>query len=226
MIDRLRAEFNKLADRVDELSLRERAIIFVGVLVVMYIATMQLVIHPLTDQRTRLQTQLKAKRDQIQSAELQIQAMLGGEAYTADANKKARIDGLREQIKAVEVELSKTTSGLVQPKEMARLVDRFLADRRGLQVVKIENLRPEPLLSGEARAEGGAEKTAASIYKHGMRVELRGTYIDMLMYLKALEQLPWKVFWGQVTFQSEQYPTSKMTLVIYTLSTREGWIGI
>ena len=64
------------------------------------------------------------------------------------------------------------------------------------------------------------------VYKHGMRVELRGGYMDILRYLKSLEALPWKVFWGQAVLKTEKYPDSRLDLLIYTLSTHEGWIGL
>lgn len=233
-MERLRIELRKLIDRIDELSLRERALVFVGVLAVMYIGTMQLVIQPLTDQRVRLDNELKAKRAQIQTVEGQIQAMLGGDVISADVTKRARLESLREQLKALDADMSRTTSGLVTPKDMGRLVERFLAGKRGLRVVKVESLPPEPLLQESVKAAVAAVLNSAVgssapdplIYKHGMRIELRGSYLDMLGYLKGLEELPWKVFWGKVTMKSEQYPVSRMTLVIYTLSTREGWIAI
>jgi MSHA biogenesis protein MshJ len=217
MIEPLLAQWRKLGDRIDELSLRERALVFLVILGAMYFGAMQFVIQPLIDQRARLSQQLDSRHKQTQAMEQQIQAMLTGEAHGADAAKRARLEALRGQVKNMEAELGRTTSGLVTPKEMARLVERFLAGRHGLEVLKVESLAPESV------AQDGR---AALIYKHGMRIELRGTYLDMVRYLKGLESLPWKVFWGQVTLESERYPISRLTLVIYTLSTREGWIGI
>jgi MSHA biogenesis protein MshJ len=233
-MDALRAQLRKLIERIDELSLRERAFIFLGVLAVMYFATMQLVIQPLTAQRVRLDNELKAKRMQIQATENQIQGMLGGDVIGADPTKRARLESLREQLKALDADMNRSTAGLVAPKEMGRLVERFLAGKQGLEVVKMESLKPEPLLTESAKSAvaaivnplAGVSASDALIYKHGMRIELRGSYLDMLAYLRGLEQLPWKVFWGQVELKSEEYPVSRMTLVIYTLSTREGWIAI
>ncbi len=227
-MNRLRIELRKLMDRIDEFSLRERALIFLGVLGLMYFGAMQLVIQPLGQQRTRLEQELKSKRDQIQTTEKQIQAMLTGDVQDADGTKRARLETLRGQMKTMEAELGKTTSGLVTPKEMARMVEAFLASKRGLEVVKVENLPPEPVGADgtTANAAPGTPAPAALLYRHGLRIELRGSYLDMVRYLKGLEAQPWKVFWGQVSFQTEKYPVSKLTLVIYTLSTREGWIGI
>jgi MSHA biogenesis protein MshJ len=230
MMQPLFAALRKQMDRVDELALRERALLFVGILGVMYIGTMQLVIQPLSAQRSRLEQELKGKHEQTQAAERQIQAMLGGGFAEADADRRARIVSLQAQLRELDAELGKTTSGLVTPKEMARLVEQFLAARRGLQVIKVESLPAEPLLGESvkaltAAATGATPSAEALIYKHGLRIELRGAYLDMLAYLRGLEALPWRVFWGEVALDSEQYPVSRLTLVIYTLSTREGGIG-
>ncbi len=233
-MSRLRIELRKLMDRMDELSLRERGMVFLGVLALMYIGTVHLVIQPLTQQRARLEQELKTKRDQIQSVERQIQALLTGDTNEGDAGKRAHLAALREQANTLDAELGKTTSGLVTPKDMARLTDQYLSRKRGLAVIKVESLPAEPLLleapkvapPGGAGAVANAPIAGAQLYKHGMRIELRGSYLDMLGYLQGLEAMPWKVFWGQALLQTETYPVSKLTLVIYTLSTKEGWIGI
>ena len=225
----LRAQLRKLMERIDELSLRERAMVFLGVLGVLYVGAVQLVIQPLSAQRTRLETELKGKHDQIQTTERMIQAMLTGDAQDADAQKRAQRDALRAQLKAFDAELGKTTSGLVSPQEMARLLQQFLARKRSLQIVRVESLPAEPLAIATTGAvpnrAGPAVRDDSGLYKRGTRIEVRGNYDELLGYLKDMEALPWKVFWGQVTLQTEQYPISKLTLVIYTLSTQESWIG-
>jgi MSHA biogenesis protein MshJ len=64
------------------------------------------------------------------------------------------------------------------------------------------------------------------VYKHGMNIEVTGGYLDILHYLKSLEALPWKVFWGKVSLKTENHPDSRVSLLIYTLSTHEAWIGL
>ena len=232
MIESLKQRFMKLADRVDAMALRERGLIFVAVLIVLYVVAVNVVFEPMRAEQSRLDSQLKSKHDQIAALEKQIQAARGGRLDDPDAAKRARLAALQEQMKSLDATFARTTANLVSPKEMARLVEQVLARNHGLQVVKVESLRPAPL--GEpAAAKPGETKPAAAtpefqarIYKHGLRIEMKGTYLDMLNYLQALERLPWKVFWGQVALETETYPVSKLTLVIYTLSTGEGWIAM
>lgn len=225
MIDALKARALELRDRVDAFSLRERAMIFIAVMVVLYLVAFNLVFGPLRAEQARMDAQLKAKRDQVQSIETQIQNLVGGPAQDVNGSNRAKLASLQQQLKELDAAMDQMTAGVVSPKEMAKLVERMLMQNRGLELVKLENLPPAPI--AENKTDGNAAATAdAQIYKHGMRIELRGSYFDIVTYLKALEALPWKVFWGEVTLETEKYPSSKVTLVIYTLSRYPGWIGV
>jgi MSHA biogenesis protein MshJ len=145
-----------------------------------------------------------------------------GGAPDASSPAGSRLVMLRQQLKGLDDTLAQTTTGLVSPKEMARLVEQVLSRNRRLTVVKVESLPATPLVDVAAGATAGQ----AGVYKHGMRIELRGNYLDILAYLKALESLSWRVFWGQASLQSDGQSASRFTLQIYTLSTHESWIGI
>jgi MSHA biogenesis protein MshJ len=222
-VEKPKALFKKYADRIDALSLRERAIVFVAVLVALYGVAANLLFPPLFAEEDRLKKQLAAKRAQIQSFEGQIQAALAKSAEDPDAPNRARAAQLEAQVRALDESLGAMTARLVSPRDMARVVEQMLLKNRRLEIVRIESLPPEPLQPLSAAKEPHAGATA---YRHGMRIELRGNYLDVLGYLRDLEALPWKVFWGQITLKVAQYPVSNVTLQIYTLSTRPGWIAL
>lgn len=224
MIDKLKVQFATLSDRIDALSLRERAMVFIAVMVVLYLVATSLVFGPLRTDHARIQQDLKAKRDQVQQVELQMQALVSSGVGDINAQNTAKIAALKQQLQELDAAMDSMTSGVVPPKEMAKLVERMLSQNRSLELVKMENLPPAPLSDGKSAT---AQATPdVHIYKHGMRVQLRGRYVDVVNYLKSLEALPWKVFWGEVSLETEKYPSSKVTFVIYTLSRHPGWIGV
>jgi MSHA biogenesis protein MshJ len=223
--DDLKTHVKGVIDRIDAMSLRERALIFVTTLVAVYFIAVNLLFVPVNAEKDRLQKQLDQTREENRMMDAQIQSLLAGGAHDADADKRARIAALQQDLRQMDTALAKTTSGLVPPKEMARLVEQMLLKNHGLQVLSVESLPAAPLLDGgsEANPNSAAEPM---IYKHGMRIELKGRYLDILRYLKSLEALPWRVFWGEVSLKTEQYPEAHLSLLIYTLSTHEGWIGL
>ncbi|HLD13255.1 MAG TPA: hypothetical protein VJB18_00900 [Burkholderiales bacterium] len=224
MMEQLWVLFKKYTDRINGLSLRERGVIFVAILVVIYGVAANFMFPPLNVEQTRLTKQLTDKRAQIQAFDAQIQAALTRSAVDPDAGNRAKRVQLEAQLKALDKSLATVTARLVPPKEMARMVEQILLKNRRLEVVRIGSLTPEPLQQLASAATGrGAGLTA---YRQGMHIELRGNYLDILAYLRELEVLPWKMFWGQVSLKVEQYPVSYVTLRIYTLSTQPGWIAI
>ncbi len=219
----LKTQLKKLTDRIDAMSLRERALIFVTVLVVVYFVAVNLLFVPVNVEKDRLQKQVDQLRQENRMMDTQIQNMLTGGAHNQDADKRAKIAALRADLSQMDATLSKTTSGLVSPQEMTRLVEQMLLKNHGLQVLKVESLPAAPLLEGNADANTAG---TPMIYKHGMRIELKGGYLDILRYLKSLEALPWRVFWGEASLKTDKYPDAQLSLLIYTLSTHEGWIGL
>ena len=221
-LEDLKTQFKGFTDRIDAMSLRERGLIFVTLLVAMYFVAVNMLFGPVNADKDRLQKQVNQLHEETRLLELQVQGMVSGGEKNPEAAKRKKIASLQENLKTMEVALSRVTAGLVPPKEMTKLVEQMLLKNRGLEVIKVESLPSTSLLKGVA--EGGSD--GSMVYKHGMRIELKGNYLDILRYLRFLEGLEWKVFWGQVTLQTEKHPVSKVNLLIYTLSTHQGWIGL
>lgn len=233
MNPKLRQSFKQFLERIDALSLRERAFLFVGVLAVIYLIVANVVFPTLFGDLTRLQKELNAKRDQTRAVQTQIEKIASERGRDPNEISRKRLAELRQELHEREGALAGVVRGVVSPRDMARMVEQMLQRNRALTVVSVENLPPTPLLAdgGEARPSAGATPAAApasasGMYKHGLRIQLSGQYPDILRYLGALETLPWKVFWGEVQLQTEKYPVSRVTLVIYTLSLDEAWIGV
>lgn len=229
MIGSLLSQIRKYMERLNALSLRERGIIFAAVMVALYSIAANVMFPPLNAEQARLKKELATKRAQIQTFETQIQAALARSAQDPDAANRAKLADLEKQLKSTEESLSAITSRLVPPKEMTQVVEQILARNRRLEVIRIESLPAEILRQTADESRQGSTKgpvKALTAYRHGMRIELKGAYLDVLAYLHELEELPWKVFWGQISLQTEQYPVSRVVLHIYTLSTREGVIAL
>jgi MSHA biogenesis protein MshJ len=245
MSDSLKFGYKRLAERLDKMTLRERVLIFTACVVGIVFVLGQLLIVPRWDEQRRLQAELQVKRTQIQAMQAERQQTAQSDERNLDEENKARLTALNARLQSLDPGLAGVTRALVSPKEMARLLEDVLHQNTALQVVRVESLTPEPLVERADPQTAGSEAAPAApdaapvdatnppavaaftgFYKHGMRVEVRGRYADIVNYLHALEGLRWKVFWGQVNLETETYPISHLTLVVYTLSLRQSWIGI
>jgi MSHA biogenesis protein MshJ len=225
-MDELKARLKTLADRIDVLSVRERGLIFFAVMVVLYLIAYSVVFAPLRAEQIRLDKDLSAKREQIRVSDQQVSGMFSHDGQDANSANRAKLAALNERIRSLDGEMDEMTAGVVPPKEMAKLVEEMLTRNKNLELVKLEALPPKPLNGDDAKPQSDNGNAGVTVYRHGMRVEFKGRYFDIVNYLKSLEGLRWKMYWGEVSLEADKYPMSKVTLVIYTLSRYPGWIGV
>src|SRR3990167_6544457 len=123
--DDLKNQLRGWAGRIDAMSIRERALIFITVLVALYFLAVNVLFGPLNAQKDRLQQQVDLKRQETQALEAQIQAMVATGGEGPEAVKRKKLEALRENLKTMDAGLVHVTAGLVPPKEMARKSTRL-----------------------------------------------------------------------------------------------------
>jgi MSHA biogenesis protein MshJ len=226
----LRVSLNNIAERIDAFNLRERGFIFVAIMAVLFLVADNLLFPPLRAEQKKLEQAVAAKLAQNRTLSAQIEQFIKERGSDPNVVTRYRIADLRKQLGAMEGSMTEITRGLVAPKEMIRLVREVLVRNRPLRVMRLQNLPPEPLVA-QGESQSGQQTGASSAkprpvaYRHGMQIEVQGTYPEIVRYLRALEALRWKVFWDKVRLEAEHYPVSRLTLVIYTLSLDKAWIG-
>jgi MSHA biogenesis protein MshJ len=230
MPQRLKAAWSPAATRIDAMTLRERAIIFVTLLAGLFLFANSFLFTKLVNERTQLERGNQARLTEIKAVNAQI-VRIGEDANRdPDEINRRRIGELRGRLEQAEIAAKDITRGLVSPREMARLMQDMLARHGGLELVHLENLTPEPLTPAPAATNDkkapAVEPAGQGLYRHGLRVTLRGRYIDVVRYLRAVEALSWKVLWSEVKLETEEYPVSRVTITIYTLSIDKTWIGV
>jgi MSHA biogenesis protein MshJ len=220
---------------LDQRAPRERLLILVAALSVVVFFLYLFVVAPQQNEQQRLRERAVSIKEQTESVRKQVREIEQTYGRAIDETGTAQIEALRAQLKAADPALAEVARSLVSPKEMADLVEQVLRQNRALELVSIENLPVSPL--GDAPPVDPAAQVPVTdepatidagtgFYKHGLVIEVRGRYTEIVGYLRTLENLPWKVFWGQVTLVAEDYPISRARLVVYTLSLNPKWIGI
>ena len=64
------------------------------------------------------------------------------------------------------------------------------------------------------------------LYRHGLRIEFEGGYLQTLAYLHALESLDSRFLWRALEFDMQRYPLARVSMTVYSLSLDDAWIGI
>jgi len=224
----MKEKFTQWLARIDALSLRERGLLLFVVVFVIYLAWDNLLIGSLDSNRKQLTAQIKDRQGQTATVEAQIQGTLRAHSLDPDHENRERLKQLKSELLALDTQLKDMMLGLIEPRQMSKVLEGVLRRDTELRLIRIESLPPRPLINGDTKGRGeqGKNSQLAGVYRHGLVIEFEGTYLDTLRYLKVLEGLPWQFYWDNVELQVGNYPDAHVVVTVYTLSLKEGWIGV
>jgi MSHA biogenesis protein MshJ len=236
----MKQRWQVLAARIDALSQRERVMVFVAVLATLALAAQFIVFGPLQRKQDALRTQLAQQKTMIAATNAEIVRKLELARQDPDGPLRARLQAVRGETERLSADLRAMQRGLVSPERIAPLLESILRANGRLKLVGVRTLPVDPLSSivdaGEkakgmpaatpAAAAPAAVKGPELLFRHGVELTARGSYLDMVDYMAALEALPTQLFWGRAQLDVEEYPTVRLTLTLYTLSLDEKWMKL
>lgn len=218
----LSASWRRLDNRFLALSTRERVLVLVAVLAMLIAAAQFLFFGPLQQQRKteqEMQVDIQRRYEQLENELAQLQAW---QSKQEDGSQLATV---QQQLDSIDQQIGQLSQRMVPPEQMTALLQQLLAREQGMQVLALEKL-PLTAAGDENSDEANAETSAdLPLYRHRIRLSLRGSYFDSLRYLQAMEALPWTVYWDSLDYQVEDYPQGVLTIEIATLGQEKGWLG-
>lgn len=218
----LSASWRRLDNRFLALSTRERVLVLVAVLAMLIAAAQFLFFGPLQQQRKteqEMQVDIQRRYEQLENELAQLQAW---QSKQEDGSQLATV---QQQLDSIDQQIGQLSQRMVPPEQMTALLQQLLAREQGMQVLALEKL-PLTAAGDENSDEANAETSNdLPLYRHRIRLSLRGSYFDSLRYLQAMEALPWTVYWDSLDYQVEDYPQGVLTIEIATLGQEKGWLG-
>jgi MSHA biogenesis protein MshJ len=219
------------AARIDAMSQRERIMSFAASAAVLVFIVHTGVLGPLLRKQELLRTQVIQQQNNIAGINEQITQKLQEAGADPDAPVRARLAAVRDESGRLGDSLRAMQKGLVAPERVAPLLESILRANGRLKMVSVRTLPVEPLSAIGAKKEGDAGAPAKTtkrdlLFRHGVELTVRGSYLDMVDYMTALESLPTQLFWGKAQLEVEDYPSVRLTLTLYTLSLDEKWMKL
>jgi len=225
----LTSKLRPLIERIDQLSLRERALIFGGGVALIYVAWQALLMDPVTLRARAAEQRLVEVRHRGQVADEAGLAATQDPAIAAVSRNRALADRLR----TVDSELASAAEGYVAPEKMTELVRGLLAGQQGLRLVSLRNLPAESLSrpagsATDAAPPAGNAPTPADRgpFLHPVEVVVEGDYLSIVNYVHELEKLPWRIHWQRLEMLAGDYPSTRVRIVIGALSLSRDWMAV
>jgi len=218
------ASIKDLLNWYESRPLRERAMLLVCLLVVLFFIWDTLVMSQLDLRKKNLQSQAKQLRSEISQLEARQQIAEGRKGFDPDRENRLKLEALQAQLTNNRQQLESNIDSLISPQDMAQLLEDLLQRQGKLILHKLENQSAEAMQLGRIAAETDTE-LGPVLYRHRLELEFSGDYLATLAYLKKLEQLPRKLVWEDLEIETQTYPRAYVRLSVYTLSLDRGWIG-
>lgn len=222
----MKERWDQFVAKIDAMSLRERALIFAAVAFALVAMIDSFFLNPLLQKQKRLSSQVVQQQEKMKEIQGQLAALLEAKQANKDAPQRERIRQLREQIAQGDTFLKETQDKLVPPERMAHLLEQVLAKNGRLQLVSLDTLQVSNFIEQAAKEPQPATATGKQIYKHGVKITVRGSYADLTQYLQMLEKLPTQMFWGMADMNVVKYPQAELTLTLFTLSLDKTWLQV
>ncbi len=208
-----------MENRFGEMSAREKALIALCGLVSLGMILFILVLEPELKQANNSEkqlSQLKLANQKTESDALRIQAQLKKDP-NADVTRE--IERLLAESQRLSARLSEIVEHLITPTEMAELLEKVLAHEKGIHLVSLQTLPAEPIANDDNASQ------YSGYYVHPVRMVLSGDYFSISNYLNKLENLPASYYWRNFSYKVDEYPKATLVVEVYTLGTREAFIG-
>lgn len=207
------SQISRLLTRFENLSLRERILVLLVIMGVIYALLDFWLMQPLEEQRLHLSSLLQYKQKHLRTLNQTIQEFKNPPHIEPDTDNPNTINNLREQLFYQENKIQFLTATLISPQNLLKLKSVLLPSTP-LTLLKLDTQISHPL---------SEINPSIQLFKHSLRLEFSGNYQDILAYVRFLEDLPWNFYWDELDIVIKKYPSTHVTLTIYTFSQKAGW---
>jgi len=210
-----------LQEKHAALSLREKMLVLVTVIVIVLFLGVNFVAEPLYKEYTTLKKQQEATKQSINAIDLEVANIES--KLNADPLAKLE-DELRLLTVAHEAQVKRLDGfrlSLVASDEMSRLVKALVNENKHLSVLSLKSKPPEAILFKD-----NDTTKKPLLYRHSMAIKLQGRYFALLDFMKNIEAKNKSVLWSDINYRVEDYPKAIISFEIFTISTDKEFIGV
>ena len=222
----MNARLQAYRTRLDSMALRERVLIFLMLAGVLVALTLSSALDPLLLQQKQLAQKLTQSQAQTEALEAQMRALTDAAKIDPDAPNKRQLAQLEAQGQQMHAALANARQGLVPADRMTQMLQELLGSNRHLKLLEIKTLPAAALLPAAKNTTEPAPTQPLGLYRHTVEISVEGSYSDLLVYLAALEHLPWRVYWSAAHLSTQTYPSARLKLTLFTLSLDQTWLSV
>ncbi len=214
-----RARLKKIAERINGLSLRERALLLLAVFAVIILVWDFSSMQALGQRQETVRSELQDIRQRVATLTENLQQLAAQRGRDPDRELASERTALQAEIDNLETRLADRHGGIATSRESVSVLAALLARRTGVEIVELENLPP-------GRLESAAGNPVPGLFVHRVRVVIESDFEGIREYLEQTAKLPRGVFWESLKLSVEQWPDNRIHLMLYSVTLDDRWLGV
>jgi MSHA biogenesis protein MshJ len=213
------ANLKRYVERIDNSTLRERALLFAAAALILVFIVNAVLIKPLRDTQRKLSAAITQHERELRTVQSELQRVASMQATDPDARHRVRAAELRAELAALDAKIANEQKRFTSPQRMRAVLEEMLERDKRLRLVDLKTLPITDLSASQGQA-------GRRVFRHGVELTLAGGYLDLHAYLKALEGLSTQLYWGRAEMSVTGYPVATLKLTVYTLSFDQAWMVV
>jgi MSHA biogenesis protein MshJ len=198
----MKKRINRIAAKVNALSVRERFLLFAVIVSLLGALTDTFFISPLMEQQKALVAQLDRKSTDMDALREKVNAEVLKRNLGRAAELTTGLAATREELAAVEREIAALFASSSDPVAMSALLGRVLKRSDKVALVRV------------VQANADAVGTTQSAARGAVDITLSGQYLDLVEYLAALEKALPQARWSAVRLKADASPTQVTVRIV------------
>ena len=232
----LQAQLEEVKNKFKTLDKNIQRVIIIGLFFLLYSMVDTFAVQPMVAEYDAVIKETNKTITTRKSLEKEIHLVSKQLGIDPDLSDDDQLTALKTKVAELDAILKTASAQFVTADEMIGFLNDLLINGNKLELVSMEKLPLEFSVLKTIENKRNSRKKAdlknskvvseAKIYRHGVIFTLSGRYIEIVKYLQALENMPWRIFWESTSLNTETYPNSIVSFEIYTLSLDENWLTL
>ena len=200
--------WKKLRIKINALSIRERKLIAITSMSFVLSLFVLLAWHPLWVNYQGIKNRSEQMIVGINASKYDIRVLEERSKKDVSLPYRNKLQSLKQKSNEQQDKINSITNALIQP------------EKSNLRFDSIKNQKPKVIELNESKDSNQV------LYEHGLVIEMHGSYLDGLAYIKAIENQSWQLYWDEVEYKTTRYPQGELTLKVHTISTSKKVLGL
>jgi len=246
----MKKQWQQYSEKYLTISIREQVLILLTGLIVICLIMFHFFIDTKLTSNKMMKTNIRQLETNNRTIAVSIKEYQLASKQDPNVQVRDKITRYEKKLAQIDTKLLTLTSELINPIQMRYALLELLKVEKGIELLSFELTGAEPLLdltsdpssknsaasanetevtrvaNSGVESENSLASTNLNLYKHGIKIKLSGEYFALQRYLQQLEQLSWKFFWQEFTFEVTEYPKNELSIEIYSLGFKKEFVGV